>query len=119
MKNSVTVTVYKAKWCSHCINFIPELNKLIEMYGGGKKTINDVNVKIKTYWDTDLKGKEGTINGNPISGYPTIKIGLQVGGKSKEYEYTKERTKEKLHMYLNNIINEINKSENEINKAKK
>jgi len=71
---SVTVKLYYADWCGHCIKFKPEWEKF--------KGIADKNgVKTEEYEADKDKQKIEEAN---VSGFPTIKI--EISGNKEDYE---------------------------------
>lgn len=100
---SITIdgTLYHAKWCGHCRNFLPEWEKFKEQVEaiGGKHG----NIKITTheFEDTQLsRDKPVTINGQPIGGFPTLKITVKQNGKTKEIDYAGKRKAKELFWYI-------------------
>lgn len=83
MKSSTKVTLYYSNGCIHCVNFKPEWNNFRQLVDK-----QNLNIEYKEYEGGELSGKWPTINGQPIQGFPTLK--LEVNGK--EFEYDGERT---------------------------
>lgn len=110
MKKEVKITLYYADWCGHCVNFKPEWNKFKEHILKIKKRNKDIEIFTKEYEDDELQKKGGgKINGKDIQGYPTVKIKLTMGDKSKEYNYDDYGKKDSKYMtrFIENVSNEI------------
>jgi hypothetical protein len=61
------------------------------------------NIKITTheYEDTQLsRDKPVTINGEPIGGFPTLKITVTQNGKTKEIDYAGKRNAKELFWFI-------------------
>lgn len=102
---SVEVTLYYANWCGHCIRFKPDW----EIIKNNMKGMN--NVKFFEFEDKDMKNGGATINGEPISGFPTIKVKLNANGKTKEYDYSdyaKSRDAKYMTTFISSVLNKIN-----------
>lgn len=100
---SITIdgTLYHARWCGHCRNFLPEWEKFKNQI----KSINGIhnNIKITTheFEDTQIsRDKPATINGQPIAGFPTLKITITKNGKTKEIDYEGKRNAKELFWYI-------------------
>jgi len=100
---SVTIdgTLYHAKWCGHCIKFIPEWEK----FKTEIKKINGVykNITITTheFEDSQLSRENpATINGKEIAGFPTLKITVTKNGKTKEIDYAGKRNAKELFWFI-------------------
>src|SRR5579872_5536686 len=78
-KKPVRITLYHAEWCHYCKDFKPEWEKM------KAKARNSPNVELVEYEESDLQSldeRERTINGEPVYGYPTIKISIN-GNESR------------------------------------
>ena len=80
------ITLYHAKWCGHCKNFIPQWNALT-------KTLEKNNI---SYADFEDSRDADVINSANIIGFPTIRITKD----NHEYEYNGDRT-------VDGILNEL------------
>jgi hypothetical protein len=88
MGKEVEVTLYYANWCGHCVTFKPEWQKFKKNIKDMDNKHKDVKIKVNEYEHSKLeKIGGGKINGEDISGYPTLKIKLTRGNESKEYDY--------------------------------
>ncbi|ATZ80293.1 TRX domain-containing protein [Bodo saltans virus] len=86
---------------------MPEWNKFTQKIKqmGGK--YNGVNIKIAAFEESELKRESATINDNDIEGFPTLKLGLVVGGEKKEYEYLKEKDSDMMVNYVKKVCDGI------------
>lgn len=101
MSISIDGTLYHAKWCGHCRNFMPEWKKFkqqIEAIGG---TYKGITITTHEYEDKQLsRSKPVTINDIPIGGFPTLKITIMQNGEKKEIDYAGKRTAKELFFYI-------------------
>lgn len=113
MTKSLSVTLYYADWCGHCVNFKPEWEKIGENIKKLKNKYKDINIILEKYSDKDLeKINGGTINNERIQGFPTIKFTLEVNGKKKEYDYSdygKKRNYNYMFKFINNVCKGLHK----------
>lgn len=81
---SITISLYMADWCGHCVRFKPEWENL-------KDLVKDIpNVILNTYTDADNKAEIEKLKSRGLfKGFPTIII-----TKGNETEYNGERTAE-------------------------
>ena len=103
MRINVSCTLYYADWCSHCVSFKSEWKDL-------KSSINKKNYGIKflEFDDVELqKVGGGKINNKNIKGYPTIKFTLSDDIKSKDYEYSGDRTSSALQTHIIKFYSKI------------
>jgi len=95
--NSVSVTLFHATWCGHCVKFMPEWERM-------KKTQNIAkNIDFAAHESSEMNTldvKKKTINGNKIGGYPTIKISLN----GSEFEYEGERKTKNILSFIRDKI---------------
>lgn len=99
----IETTLFHAKWCGHCVNFFPawqEYSEKIKLNGG---KIGNMSVDAKEFEESKIKNQQVLINGDPIKGYPTIKISIDDNGNHKEYEYKGKRTSADLYYHIKNI----------------
>lgn len=80
----VNINLYHADWCGHCINFMPEWEKIV------KKAKKD-GINAQGFKDTDPETKE-----EDITGYPTIKITIG----DEKYDYSGSRTLEDIFKFI-------------------
>ena len=99
MSKPVNVTLFHATWCGHCKNFMPEWKRLLEI-PKLSHNIDFVDYESSTLDQVDQPIK--TINGEPIAGYPTIKVSVL----GKEYEYDDQRKVSNILQFIKNKINE-------------
>lgn len=96
-KKPIDITLFHASWCGHCVRFMPEWERL-------KKTNNlDRFFNFNQYESNMLDSLDHhtkTINGQQISGFPTIKISVF----DKQYEYDDHRN---IHSILNFVKTKI------------
>jgi thiol-disulfide isomerase/thioredoxin len=85
--NDKNLILFKAEWCGHCKNFLPEWNEL-------QKSDLKNKVNFITY-DSDKNSNE--IKQWKIDGYPTMY--LQQGKNAIEYQGN--RTKEEITKFIN------------------
>jgi thiol-disulfide isomerase/thioredoxin len=88
-KGSVFV-LFHAKWCGHCIKFMPEWNKFID----GLQTTHIPIASVEQSFIKDIKGF------NNIQGFPTLGV---VNGNVLKPEYKGGRKKEDLLSFYNNL----------------
>ncbi len=100
MSTTIDGTLYHAKWCGHCVKFIPEWEKF-------KNTISSMNgnykgIKITTheYEDRELPLDGATVNGDQIRGFPTIKITAKKNGVTNEHEYMGKKNAKELFYHI-------------------
>lgn len=108
MKKYIEIVLYYADWCNHCVKFKPEWEKFKKhMMKDNNKNINTENsikINVSEFNDEQLeKIGGGKINGEDITGYPTIKLRLSNGKESKEYDY-ENYGKSKDHKYMTNFV---------------
>ena len=92
MSKSANVTLYHANACKHCVDFMPEWEKLIE------KNID--NISCKSYEASQIEAQNATVNGNPLLGYPTIKITIDKNGKKSEIDYMGKRRADEIINFI-------------------
>lgn len=100
---SITIdgTLFHAKWCGHCKNFMPEWTKFKNKIAniGGKH--NNINITTHEFEDKELsREKPVTINGKPIEGFPTIKITITKNGRTREIDYEGKRKADELFWFI-------------------
>jgi len=88
MYKQPTLIWYWANWCGHCINMVPEWDKLIKN--------KNLPVKIKKIQDTEIKN----LKIKPIEGFPTIRLYI----KNKEIEFNGNRTANDIIKFINDNI---------------
>lgn len=97
--NSVSVTLFHATWCGHCVRFMPEWERM-------KKTQNIANnidfVAHESSEMGSLDSKKKTINGKQIGGFPTIKVSIN----EDEYEYEGDRKTRNILSFIRDRIKE-------------
>ena len=82
------ISLFHAKWCGHCINFLPIWKKLKE---------NFKNIKFSDYEESE---NQNIFNEKGIESFPTIIMKIN----NNETEYNGNRD----YNTLSNILNEIN-----------
>ena len=101
---TIEVTLFHADWCHHCKVFKPEWkNLLVELDKYNKNKHNEYRIIAKEYEEqslSSLSDDETLINGQPIQGFPTIKIKCSDKKKHVDYEYDGQRTSEHLLTHL-------------------
>lgn len=103
MSVNIGVTLYHAKWCKHCKNFMPEWDKF-KNYIDTKHNTSKINYS--QFEDGEMsRSTNHTINGNPIGGFPTLKITVTNNGKTKEFEYQGKRRASELQEFIKIIEN--------------
>lgn len=108
MSLKLECTLYYANWCSHCVDFKTEWNKLKENIANINNEYNGVQIIMTEYEDKKLKSiGGGKINGKDIEGYPTFKFGLTYGKAHKEYEYLKQRDSKIIFNYIQKICTKL------------
>lgn len=83
----VTVMLFKADWCGHCKNFIPEWTKFKNKYPSCEEYDADKN--------DDVNKKFG------VNSYPTVLI--KTNEHDEPIKYTGERTSDALEKYVNSL----------------
>lgn len=111
----ITVELYYALWCPHCVKMLPEFEKLKKHYK------DDDSVSIKGFEDGDSKTdpeceaalayKKMAESGNEIKGFPTMFIN---GTK-----YTGPMTAEALISYIEEQKKEVNDEKHDETELKK
>ena len=92
---NINIILYKANWCTHCINFVNVWEELQNIFN------NKIN--FITYEDTNTEHKK-FINKAGIREYPTIQIIIN-NDYDKPIKYSEKRNLETLTNYINNLIN--------------
>jgi len=103
MSLNIKTTLYHADWCGHCQNFMSEWESLAADMDKKKIKHNNVNFSYAAFEETALKESkedDATVNGEPVRGYPTIKISIEKNGNKKEFEYNGKRRKDEIASYL-------------------
>lgn len=99
--DTINGTLYHAEWCGHCKRFMPEWNAFksqVEQMGG---IYNGIRITTNEYKDTQLsREKPALINGQPIDGFPTLKLTVTKNGKTTEINYTGKRNAKELFSYI-------------------
>ena len=107
VKKSIGITLYHANWCGHCVTFIPEWKKFVKKVKDANNKYNKVEIKTQNYEEKEAEKAGGAkINGEDVSGYPTVKIALKRGKEYKEYDmsdYKIERNSIQMLTYIKNI----------------
>lgn len=105
-KNAETVDVYffKAEWCPHCINAMPEWTKFKDNYDGKKIGKLRINCIVKDCSETS----EAQINKSEygVESYPTIKVFVDKDMKNP-IEYDAKITFERLKMFIEELENAL------------
>lgn len=83
---TITVMLFKADWCGHCQNFIPEWQKFKKRHSNCKE------------YDADKNHNENKEFG--VNSYPTILVKVN---DEKPIQYTGERTSDALETYVNSL----------------
>jgi thiol-disulfide isomerase/thioredoxin len=98
----ITATLYHADWCGHCKTFLPEWQQFTKNLQGGMIKHNNATFHSEQYEDKEITRKNisATINGQPIRGFPTIKISINENGKIKEFDYQGKRKATELATFL-------------------
>lgn len=68
------ITLYHAKWCGHCVRFLPTWKKFIEQLDKHKVDIQkkyNINIKAVDFEDTE---NENVMKEKDITSFPTIRI---------------------------------------------
>lgn len=86
-----TVLIATATWCGHCINFKPEINKLVKLYDG--KNIHVVLL--------DADKDEGTLKLLKINSYPTVRIYNPF--QRQFVEYSGDRSAVAIHTFTTSL----------------
>ena len=89
----IQITLYHAKWCGHCVNFMP-IWETMKSNPKNKKKINFVAVE-----DTELNIMSAGSKPN-IEGFPTIKINI----KGKEHNYNGSRNEKDIFEHILNRL---------------
>jgi hypothetical protein len=82
---------------------MPEWQSLAADMDAKKIKHNNVNfshVALEESALRDSKKDGATVNGEPVRGYPTIKISIEKNGNTKEFEYNGKRRKDEIISYL-------------------
>ncbi len=92
-KKPIKLTLFHAEGCGHCTTFKPTWNEMRQDKEANK------NIEFEEYEAHELDSlseKEKTINGEPIEGYPTIKITMKGG----EYNYVGKRNTDDIYEFI-------------------
>lgn len=102
MSINIKTTLYHANWCGHCKTFMPEWKSLAADMDGKKIKHNNVIFSHAAFEESALRDskEDATVNGEPVRGYPTIKISIEKNGATKEFEYNGKRRKDEIASYL-------------------
>lgn len=93
--SKIEVTLLHADWCGYCKDFMPKWDELVKSMQSNK------NVALQKIEASDISfSQHGTINGEPVKGFPTIKIKID----GKELEYQGERSVDALRAYINTLV---------------
>jgi len=95
----VTITLFHAKWCGHCVDFMPTWEKMKSIANANE------NIEFNSYEDSSidkLPEKIRTFEGEDIKthGFPTIKISFN----NEEYLYEGRRTINDIFKYVRDLI---------------
>ena len=96
MSKFANITLYHAKWCGHCVSFMPEWNKLTA------KKIK--NVTFNSYDSENEEAKSATINGDALKGFPTIKVTINDNGEKTEIDYMGKRRADEIINFISQKI---------------
>lgn len=105
--SKVDVILYYADWCGHCKAFKPQWEEFKRMVDNLKtkklKTDSGVGVEltVKEYESANIPANDNTINGEPINGFPTIKVRVD----NREFEYMGKRDAKELFKYTMDWVN--------------
>jgi thiol-disulfide isomerase/thioredoxin len=99
-KKPVQITLYHAKWCGHCVNFMPTWETMKSNPKNTKK-IDFVSVE-------DSEINQMSAGSRPkIEGFPTIKVSI----KGKTYDYNGKRNESDIFKFIINKIKGVNTTE--------
>jgi thiol-disulfide isomerase/thioredoxin len=96
----IDVKLYHATWCGHCKVFKPEWEAFESSINNKKIKHRNVGFSADAIESSNVT-KNDTVNGQPIEGYPTIKITVSKGGHSEEINYMGKRTAAELTDFMN------------------
>jgi thiol-disulfide isomerase/thioredoxin len=99
MSTKVDCTLYYADWCTHCVNFKPEWEKLKQKIKQSNGKYNDISLTIAEYESKQIPNNT-KINGKDIQGFPTIKVSVNKNGIIKEFDYNGKRNSDALFYYM-------------------
>lgn len=104
MSVNIKATLYHAKWCGHCKNFLPEWSSFASDVDKKKIKHKGAAFSHEAFEESELRNDktkdDATINGEPVRGFPTIKISVSSNGKTKEFEYDGKRRSSELASYM-------------------
>lgn len=104
----IHIKLYKANWCGYCIRFLPDWNKIIDLFGKEeiKKELEDkYKVKVFTYTYDDKENKDDLAAAG-INSFPTIKYTII---DKKEKTLTLDDDKRELNIFIDTIFSEYPK----------
>lgn len=93
-KNKPMLMLFHAKWCGHCVHFMPTYLKLEHEYVD-KNMLNVVAI------EEGQKGGKELVEQYEISGFPTIKL---YDGKGKFHEYNGGRDINNIRDFVNGTL---------------
>ena len=94
--SNITVTLYYADWCGHCVKFKPEWEKF-------KIDAAKNNIKTESYSSDEIGDKTILIEGKPFRGFPSIKIDVNKNGTKYDKEYNGNRLAKDLLSYVKRL----------------
>jgi hypothetical protein len=110
---SLEIAFLHANWCGHCHSFRNEWQQLLNFIDGTGKIYNGVKIIPSECEERDFeKNGKGKINGESITGYPTIVFTLWCNGVKKDYDFADYGIKrEAVYMaeFIKNVCNELAK----------
>jgi thiol-disulfide isomerase/thioredoxin len=93
-KNKPMLMLFHAKWCGHCVHFMPTYLKLEHEYVD-KSMLNIVSI------EEGQKGGKELVEHYEITGFPTIKL---YDGKGKFHEYNGGRDINNIREFVNRTL---------------
>jgi glutaredoxin len=109
MNSPLTVTLYYANWCGHCVPAKAAWAELENKLKNMNYQYKNVGISLEKYEADQMQANNqiATINGKEIPGYPTIKFGVNCNGEFKEYEYNDQRDANVILNYIKRMSGEI------------
>ena len=99
----IKITLYHAKWCGHCVDFLPLWNKMSSDSEALK------NIEFKSYEESEINNLpeiDRSYDGVDVRsfGYPAIKISIN----DQDYMYEGKRTSEKIYTFILEKLKSLN-----------
>lgn len=94
-ENTPCLVIFKAEWCGHCKNTMPEIQKLQQ------EQLGNVNIVV-----VDSDEKPDLIKEHGVQGFPTIRFYPEGLGNKKNYEnFNGERNVQGFKTFLERLMN--------------